>query len=73
MYLTTVGRNIDRFRKECGWSFEELANETNIDKKDIQRHVNHGQRLYPSTAKKYANAFTRGLRHTVTVEDLYAD
>jgi hypothetical protein len=72
-YATTVGRNIDRFRKECGWSLDDLANEAEIDRGDIRRHINSGQRPYPRTAKKYSDAFSRGLGRKVTIEDLNAD
>lgn len=34
------GQNINRLRKECGWSFDELAGQTGIDKKSILSHVN---------------------------------
>ena len=34
-----IRRNITRLRKECGWSFDQLAEETGIDKKSILSHV----------------------------------
>jgi hypothetical protein len=62
--------NIDRFRKECGWSFDQLAAVTELDKKLILGHVNHGKRAHPSTLKAYADAFSEKMGRAVTVEEL---
>jgi hypothetical protein len=32
---SALGRNVDRLRKECGWSFDDLARVTDLDKKLI--------------------------------------
>ena len=69
-YKTALGRNIDMFRMECGWSFDDLAHWSNIDKKSILAHVNQGKSAYPSTIKKYADTFTKKLERPVNVEDL---
>jgi transcriptional regulator with XRE-family HTH domain len=69
-FPTPLGANIDRLRKECGWSFDELANRTDIDKKGILNHVNKGTGARPSTLKRYAQAFTGALGRPVTVADL---
>jgi hypothetical protein len=69
-YKTAIGRNIDRRRRECGWSFNELAKRTGLDKKLILGHVNDGNGTHPSTLKTYADAFSKGLNRPVTVADL---
>ncbi len=67
---TVIGNNIDRFRKECGWSFEQLAKETGIDKKSIISHVNKGAKPTPRIRKEYAQAFGKTLGRTITALDL---
>lgn len=67
---TTLGSNIDRFRKECGWTFDQLAAETQIAKTVILGHVNKGARARPFTLKLYAEAFSRRLHHPITVANL---
>jgi hypothetical protein len=70
VYKTATGRNIDRLRKECGWSFDALAEKTGIDKKLTLGHVNEGKGAHPSTLKTYADAFSKGLNRPVTVAEL---
>lgn len=65
-----IGRNINRLRKECGWSFDDLAKATNIDKKLILGHVNKGKGAHPKTLETYASVFTEKLGRTVTVAEL---
>jgi len=72
-YKTSLGRNIDKYRLECGWSYDDLAHWSNIDKKRILAHVNAGKTAYPSTLKKYADAFTKKLQRPIEVADLMAD
>jgi hypothetical protein len=67
---TAIGRNIDRLRKECGWSLDKLAKETGIDKKSILSHVNKGARPIPRILKEYAQAFTKALGQRITAPDL---
>ncbi len=69
-YPTCRGQNIDRLRRECGWSFDELEKQTGLEKKLILSHVNSSRMPRPSTLKLYADAFTRALRRPVTVTDL---
>jgi hypothetical protein len=69
-YKSVLGRNIDQLRIECGWSEDELVEHTLIDKTLILRHINKGKGAYPSTLKKYADAFTKKLRRTITAVDL---
>jgi len=67
---TAVGRNIDRLRKECGWSLDQLAKETGIDKKSILSHVNKGVRPIPRILKEYAQAFSKALERKIIAPDL---
>jgi len=69
-YRTDFGRNVDRMRKECGWSFDQLADKTGLDKKLILGHVNDGKGARPNTVRTYAEAFTKKLNRTVTVAEL---
>jgi hypothetical protein len=67
---TAIGRNIDRLRKECGWSLDKLAKETGIDKKSILSHLNKGTRPVPRILKEYAQAFSKELGRTIIAPDL---
>lgn len=65
-----IGKNIDRLRNECGWSFAKLAKKTGIDKKLILSHVNRGAKPHPKTMKEYAQAFAKELNRPITANDL---
>lgn len=67
---TTLAENIDRCRKECGWSFDELARRTGMDKTSILRHVNEGARPRPANLRLYTEAFSKKLNRPVLVADL---
>jgi hypothetical protein len=69
-YKTNLGRNVDRLRRECGWSFDELAAKTGLDKKLILGHVNGGKSAHLKTVKTYALAFEKKLNRPVTVAEL---
>ncbi len=66
----SIGRNIDCLRKECGWSYDNLAQETGIDKKSILSHVKKGVLPFPRIRKEYAQAFSKALKRTITALDL---
>jgi len=66
-YTTSFERNVDRLRQDFGWSFDDLASKTGLDKKLILGHVNHGRPVRPKTVSTYAQAFTKKLNRTVTV------
>ena len=70
---TVLGRNIDRLRNECGWSFDELAKAIELDKKALLAHVNKGATPRPSTLKTYADAFSEKLGRTVTVAEIMGE
>jgi hypothetical protein len=65
-----IGENINKLRKECGWSFDEIAKETGIDKRLICRHVNKGTKPTPRLLREYAQAFSRRLGRKITPLDL---
>lgn len=65
-----TGKNIDKFRKECGWTFEKLAEEVKLEKTSVLSHVNAGARPRPQNMKVYADVFTRRLGKQITVQDL---
>ena len=67
---TAIGQNIDRLRKESGWSYDDLAAETGIDKKLILSHVNKGARPIPRILREYAQAFSKRLERKIIVPDL---
>jgi hypothetical protein len=69
-FATPLGRNLDRLRRESGWSFDEMAKATEIDKKLILGHVNKGKNARPGTLATYAYTFTEKLGRPVTVADL---
>jgi hypothetical protein len=69
---TALGRNINRLRRECGWTFNDLAKATDLDKKLILGHVNKGKGINPSTLRTYADAFSEKLGRSVTVAELTA-
>lgn len=70
VYKSRAGRNIDKLRKDCGWSFDQLAKRTGIDKSLILGHVNKGKGAHPDTLKTYADAFSKALNRSVTVGEL---
>jgi hypothetical protein len=67
---TPLGRNIDRLRKECGWSFDDLADKTDLDRRLVLGHVNEGKGALPRTLRRYATAFSDALNRPVTVAEL---
>jgi len=71
-YPTAFGRNIDRLRLECGWSYDDLARASGLDKYTILLHVNKGMQPRPATMKIYADTFSRALERTISVSDLQA-
>jgi DNA-binding XRE family transcriptional regulator len=69
--LTNSGhaQNIKRLRLECGWSLNDLADKTGLDKKLIIGHEK-GKGIQPKTLRIYADAFTRELERKVPVAEL---
>ena len=65
-----IGANIERLRKECGWSLDVLSQKTGLDKKSILNHVHGRSKPNPRTQREYAQAFTKELRRAITANDL---
>lgn len=65
-----IGRNIEKLRKECGWSLDKLADKTGIDKKAILSHVHGKSKPNPGTQKEYAQAFAKELNRLITANNL---
>ena len=70
-FKTRLAQNIDKLRRECGWSVSELSQKTGLDKKLVSGHV-QGKGAHPRTIKTYADAFTKKLGRTVSVAELNA-
>jgi hypothetical protein len=67
---TALGRNLEKLRLECGWSYDEMALQTHFDKKLIIGHISHGRGAHPKTLKIYADTFSVVLHRAVTVQEL---
>jgi ribosome-binding protein aMBF1 (putative translation factor) len=65
-----IRQNINKFKKECGWSYDQLADATGIDKKLILSHVHGKHKPNPSTRREYAQAFTKRLEKSITANNL---
>jgi hypothetical protein len=70
-YKTPLAQNIENLRRECGWSVSELSQKTGLDKKLVSGHL-QGKGAHPRTIKTYADAFTKNLGRTVSVNELNA-
>jgi len=68
--IAAIGQNIQKLRKECGWSLEKLADVTGIDKKLVLSHVHGKHKPIPKTLKKYAQAFAKELNRPITANNL---
>lgn len=67
---SAIGPNIDRLREECGWSFDDLAEQSGVDKTLIMDHIHRRAKPHPRNLKRYAEAFSRCLERPVTVGEL---
>jgi hypothetical protein len=65
-----VRENLQKLRHECGWSYEELAKQVDLDKKLVIGHLKHGKGLHPETLKKYARAFSDWLERPISPDEL---
>jgi len=71
-----IGQNIDKLRKECGWSYDMLAEK--IVGQDGARNVKnrimsnaHGRSMpHPKTLREYAQAFSKELKRSITANSL---
>jgi ribosome-binding protein aMBF1 (putative translation factor) len=70
---STLRENLQRLRKKCGWSYEELAEQVHLDKKVVIGHLKHGKGMQPETLKTYAAAFSEWRDYRISPEDLDPD
>jgi hypothetical protein len=69
-YKTPLGRNISRLRKDCGWTYVDLAIVSEVSKNALLALVNQGTNPHPDTLTRLALAFSEKLGREVTVEEL---
>jgi hypothetical protein len=70
VWKPAIGENLLRFKKECHWSYEELAKQVDLAKKLVIGHVKHGKGMHPETLKKYARAFSDWLGRPISTSEL---
>jgi hypothetical protein len=64
--LPPIARNIEKFRRESGWSLDQLAEKTNLGKKLVLAHVHGKTKPRPSTVKVYSVVFSKALGRKIT-------
>ncbi len=69
-YPTAFGRNIDRLRLECHWTYDDLEYWSDISKSQIINHIRKGKTPYPRTLAKYCDVFSKKLGRRITSSDL---
>ena len=68
--LPPLARNIQRLRKECGWTYALLAEKVDLDDHQVRNHA-HGVAIpRPSNIRIYADVFGKRLGRDVTVAEL---
>jgi DNA-binding XRE family transcriptional regulator len=67
---SVLSTNLDRFRLECGYTFEDLADAMGVDKKTVIRNIRNGVIPRPDTLQCYAQTFTQKLGKEITVSQL---
>jgi hypothetical protein len=72
-YPTPFARNVDHFRLQCGWTYEELSEHVRLARSMVFAHVKKGALPRPSTVKRYADAFAKQLKEPISPADLMAD
>ena len=60
---------LEEYRKECGWSQNEMARQTGIDTNTLRRALN-GKSIAVKTAKALATAISRELSQAVRFQDI---
>jgi hypothetical protein len=65
-----IGANLQRYRKECGWSFDQLVDHVYIDKKSAIAHVKGRAIPRPQNMKAYASAFSKKVGRDISVAEL---
>jgi len=65
-----IAKNIKKFRKECGWSLDELATNIESNKKNVIDHTKGRVKPNPKTLNVYAKVFSKALNRPITAKDL---
>jgi len=66
-----IASNIDKLRRECRWSKNQLVRETGLDRSNVYRHF-RGEGMREETLETYAYAFSQKLKRRISDEDLKA-
>lgn len=64
-----LAQNLEKLRRECGWTLDRLAEEAGLHRTTVIRHA-RGHSARPANVKQYADAFARGLGRSVSIDDL---
>ena len=65
-----IGTNLNRLRQDCGWTYEQLASKTGLDKCSVVDHICHGTKPRISNLKNYADVFSKRLERSVSVVEI---
>jgi hypothetical protein len=57
----SLGKQLNRYRRQCGWSFARLAQALELDESTVKDHVADRKRPRPETLQSYARAFSAAL------------
>ena len=66
-----IASNIDKLRRECRWSKNQLVRETGLDRSNVHRHF-RGEGMREEPLETYAYAFSQKLKRRISDEDLKA-
>ena len=66
----STGQQIDRLRKECRWTIEELAEKVGINIRTVQRHIADKSSPYSRHLSGYERAFSKALNIKVVISNL---
>lgn len=69
-YPTSFAENVDRLRKECGWTNEDLAEAVGVDVTTIYSHMKGTSKPRPQNIAEYAKAFSEKLGREIQPSDL---
>lgn len=64
-----LAQNLERLRRECGWTLDRLAEEAGLHRTTVMRHAK-GDSARSANVKQYAVAFARGLGRSISIDDL---
>jgi len=64
--METFGTWVERHRKECDWTVDELAAKAKFHRTSVDNHSHDRVRLRTGTITKYETAFTKALGRKIT-------